>query len=127
MNNDFAGYIDLLVQFITDSDERAYIVFSVPPKMTLQQCSTSVNESDNALLYCNATGNPVPNLAWISEKVREVVSQNKTLVLSTIKRNESGLYQCIAWNGIGNNITKNCTVDVHCEFLFIFIVIVLPR
>ena len=76
MNNDFAGYSDLLVQFITDSDERAYIVFSVPPKMTLQQCSTSVNESDNALLYCNATGNPVPNLAWIREKVREVVSQN---------------------------------------------------
>ena len=95
--------------------------------MTLQQCSTSVNESDNALLYCNATGNPVPNFSWIREKVRKVVSQNKTLVLSTIKRNESGVYQCIAWNGIGNNIIKNCTVDVHCEFTFIFIVIVWPR
>ena len=27
MNNYFAGYSDLLVQFITDSDERAYIYF----------------------------------------------------------------------------------------------------
>ena len=81
--------------------------------MTIQQCSTPVTEGDNATLYCNATGNPVPTTAWI--KAGEVVTYNKRLVIANISRDQGGSYECLAWNGVGNNDTKNCTVNVQCE------------
>ena len=95
------------------------------PNATIQQCSTPVIEGENATLQCSATGNPVPSTAWIRKSTGEVVSYNETLIFPNIKRNESsGNYECLAWNGIGNNSTKFCTFDVHCKLAFIFIVAV---
>lgn len=94
--------------------------FSVAPTATLYQCPTPTSESNNATFYCNATGNPPPSIEWVRENSEEVVSNDSTLVLWTIDRNESGRYQCIASNRIGKD-TKNCTVRVDCEFtLFYF-------
>ena len=84
-----------------------------PPSVTIQQCSTPVTEGDNATLYCNATGNPVPNTAWI--KAGEVVTYNKRFVIANISRDQGGSYECLAWNGVGNNDTQNCTLNVQCE------------
>ena len=95
------------------------------PNVTIQQCSTPVIEGENATLQCSATGNPVPSTAWIRKSTGEVVSYNETLIFPNIKRNESsGNYECLAWNGIGNNSTKFCTFDVHCKLAFIFKVVV---
>ena len=86
--------------------------------MTIQQCSTPVTEGDNATLYCNATGNPVPNITWI--KGGEVLlSHTEMLAIAKISRSESGSYECLAWNGIGKNGSKSCTIDVHCKSSFI--------
>ena len=93
------------------------------PNVIIRQCSAPVNEGESATLYCNATGNPVPRTVWIRASAGEVMSYNKSLNLPNIKRNESGRYECIAWNGIGNNKTEFCTVDVYCK-LFMFIVLV---
>ena len=89
---------------------------SVPPNVTLRQCPTVVSESNDATLNCNATGNPVPSIKWIRRSTGEVaiVSNNSVLVFAAIHGNESGLYQCIANNSIGND-SKNWTVDVHCK------------
>ena len=83
--------------------------------MTLRQCSSPVLEGDDVTLECNATGNPVPIIGWIMESTGEVVTINNTLILSNIHRNDTGVYQCIAMNKVGND-TKNCTVDVYCKF-----------
>lgn len=92
-----------------------------PPTATIQQCSTPVTEEGNATLYCNATGNPTPNTAWIRKSTGKVVSNQKSHVITAIKRNESGSYECLAWNGIGSNDTKLCPVDVQCKLtLFLF-------
>ena len=90
--------------------------FSVAPNVTLRQCPTVVNESSDATLFCNATGNPVPSIKWITRSTGEVtiVSNKSALVFAAINRNESGLYQCIANNSVGND-SKNCTVDVQCK------------
>ena len=85
--------------------------------MSIQQCSTPVIESKNARLYCNATGNPVANITWI--KGGEVLSHTKMLAITNISRSESGSYECLAWNGIGKNGSKSCTIDVHCKSSFI--------
>ena len=86
--------------------------------MTIQQCSTPVTEGNTVTLYCNASGNPVPNTAWI--KAGKDVSYNNGLVLANISRGEGGSYECLAWNGIGNNDTKACTVDVQCKLHYYF-------
>ena len=74
-----------------------------------------VNESNDATLFCNATGNPVPSIKWIRGTGEvTVVSNNSALVFEAINRDESGLYQCIANNSVGNG-SKNCAVDVQCK------------
>ena len=95
---------------------RFELCFAVAPNVTLRQCPTVVNESNDATLYCNATGNPVASVKWIRRNTGEVtvVSNNSALVFEAINRNESGLYQCIANNSIGND-SKNCAVDVQCK------------
>ena len=96
--------------------EICIMCFSVAPNVTVRQCPTVVNEGNDATLYCDVTGNPVPSITWIRLSTGEVtiVSNNNSLVFAAINRNESGLYQCIANNSIGND-SKNCTVDVQCK------------
>lgn len=79
------------------------------------QCSTPVTEGQNATLYCNATGNPAPNITWIKENSGKTLSHNKTLFITAVKRNKAGSYLCFAWNGIGNTHNRSCTVDVYCK------------
>ena len=85
------------------------------PTVTIQQCSTPVTEGDNATLDCSATGNPVPSTAWLRTNTRAILSYSKILDIPTIQRSQSGNYECLAWNGIGNNNTKSCSIDVHCK------------
>ena len=88
---------------------------SVEPSATVQQCFTPVTEGDNATLHCNATGNPAPSIAWIRASTREVVAYTEILSLEAITRNETDSYECLAWNGIGDESAKSCTIDVHCK------------
>ncbi|XP_068686462.1 hemicentin-1-like isoform X2 [Montipora foliosa] len=81
--------------------------------VTLQQCPTPVLEGSSATLYCNATGNPAPSIAWIRAGTGKVVSRSGRLHIAVINRNESDLYECHAWNGIGNNDNESCTIDVQ--------------
>ena len=88
-------------------------IFTVPPKSAIQNCPSHVTEGHNVTLYCNATGNPPPEVAWI--RSGDVLVKDSVHVISAINRSLSGIFQCMAWNGIGNNYTANCTVDVHCK------------
>ena len=66
-------------------------------------------------LYCNATGNPSPQTAWI--KSGKVLVTDSVHVMRGINRSQAGIYQCMAWNGIMRNETSNCTIDVYCKFI----------
>ena len=81
----------------------------------IQQCSSSVTEGDNVTFYCNATGNPAPNITWARENLSAIVSFSEKLVIEDIRRNESGSYFCYASNGFGTHNTS-CNVDVQCKF-----------
>ncbi|XP_022810214.1 deleted in malignant brain tumors 1 protein-like, partial [Stylophora pistillata] len=79
------------------------------------ECPTSVIEGYDATLHCNATGNPLPNITWIQQDTKDVLGTTKQLTLTAVNRNKTGTFQCIAWNGIGNNSTRTCTLDVFYE------------
>ena len=87
--------------------------FTVPPKSTVHNCPTQVIEGDDVTLHCNATGNPPPKVGWL--RSRELLVSNGVNIISAINRNLSGIYECMAWNGLGHNHTANCSVDVHCK------------
>ena len=80
----------------------------------IQQCHTPVTEGNNATLFCNATGYPVPSIVWINASSGNVESRTKTLSIVAITRSESGDYTCHASNEIGND-THTCEIDVHCK------------
>ena len=86
----------------------------VQPSAMIQQCPTPVTEGNNATLFCNATGYPVPNIVWINASSGNVVSRTKTLPITAITRSESGNYTCHASNEIGND-TQPCEIDVYCK------------
>ena len=92
-----------------------FILFTrtVPPKSAIQQCASQVTEGDNVTLYCNATGNPPSKIAWT--KSGEVLVEDSAYIISAINQSQTGIYECMAWNGIGNNYTTNCTVNVQCK------------
>ena len=87
--------------------------------MTIQQCPAPVTEGDNVTLYCNASGYPVPNIAWINARSGNVESPTKTLLITAITRSESSNYICHASNEIGNH-TQTSEIDVHCKLYWIF-------
>ena len=92
-----------------------FLFLSVKPTVTIQQCPSPVTEGNNATLYCNASGYPVPNIAWINASSGNVESPTKTtLVITAITRSEKGSYICHASNEIGND-TQTCEIDVYCK------------
>ena len=76
------------------------------------QCPSSLVQGSNLTLYCNATGNPSPNITWIWEETGEVLSSSEELTFSAFNRSQTGNYKCLAWNGIGKSSTRTCRLDV---------------
>ena len=82
--------------------------------VAIQQCSSLVTEGDNVTFYCNATGNPSPNITWTRANSSAVISFSEMFHMEAVKRNESGSYVCHASNGFGTHNTS-CSVDVQCK------------
>ena len=82
--------------------------------VAIQQCSSPVTGGDNVTFYCNATGNPSPNITWTRANSGAVISFSEMFHMEAVKRNESGSYVCHASNGFGTHNTS-CSVDVQCK------------
>ena len=90
------------------------MLLSDAPMAAIQQCSSQVTEGDNVTFYCNATGNPSPNITWTRANSSAVISFSEMFHMEAVKRNESGSYVCHASNGFGTHNTS-CSVDVQCK------------
>ena len=102
------------------------------PLITIHPEGKTPMEGENITLSCNATGNPEPSISWfkdgfpINSNFRITFSQdNKRLRITNISRTDSGEYQCMARNRVGND-TSNSKVNVLCKCHTLFYFQVLP-
>ncbi|PFX11518.1 lachesin-like [Stylophora pistillata] len=94
-----------------DNDVNIRVLF--PPSITSMQCPSAVTEGHSVKLLCNFTGNPLPSIVWNRANTRKTLSNREILFIEDIKRGDSSRYECLAWNGIGNNSTEFCEIDVN--------------
>ena len=77
------------------------------------------------VLPCNATGNPIPTISWtkngypLDRNVNARISfsgRKQQLILTNVSRTDSGEYQCVASNSLGNDTSNAAKVDIQCEY-----------
>ena len=89
----------------------------------------TVTEGDS--ITCTATGYPVPDIVWLNND-GSIVDENRQVngsVIATgvgnvssvnvsmiIRRNDGGVYKCVAKNSVGNN-ANTINITVHCKEL----------
>ena len=88
----------------------------VPPDVDHAPSAYQVVEGNGAILFCNATGNPQPNITWTKQGNSSELSTSETLNLTKLMREDNGaVYQCAATNYIGTaQVTTKVTV--WCEY-----------
>lgn len=85
-----------------------------PPSIDKGPTNETVNESSDLELFCNATGNPPPNITWSKVAVPPVqFSFDEVLTVTNINKTDSGVYQCRASNGIGSDAFASSVVTVR--------------
>ena len=87
-----------------------------PSTFKSSSSNTVAVEGNSVTLYCNATGNPAPNITWTKDGSWTVLSQGEGFTINNITRQQAGNYSCTAWNGIGNKHNSTFAVAVHCKF-----------
>ena len=63
-------------------------------------------------LFCNVTGNPVPNITYTIVGENDTVGYNKTLVINGSSTAYVKTYMCTANNGIQSPVSAKITVTV---------------
>ena len=74
----------------------------------------TVFETNFESLFCNASGEPPPEITWTKVGNSRFKHIGKTLTLANIEKNDSGVYICEARNGIRGYATATATILVLC-------------
>ena len=89
-----------------------------PPDIDHAPSAYQVVEGNGAILFCNATGNPQPNITWTKQGNSSELSTSETLNLTKLTREDNGaVYQCTAANYIGSR-QASVKVTVLCKFIY---------
>ena len=73
----------------------------------------TVNETNSILLNCDASGFPEPSFTWTKNGM--ILSVSKQLNIQRSYRNNTGMYECMASNGVEQDKTAKSFVTVQCK------------
>ena len=81
---------------------------SIPsPAVVVSPVTLTVNEGGSASFQCSSNGNPEPAVVWSKLDNQSEITQSTvsggTLQLKNVTGNDSGEYQCLATNILGNS------------------------
>ena len=96
--------------------------FADHPKILSAPSPQQVVEGNGAILFCNATGYPEPNVTWKKQGNEIVLSTLEILNLTSLMREDNGaVYTCIVQNYLGT-VKASAMVTVFCEYSdFVFV------
>ena len=102
--------------------------FLVSPTIeAISPITKTVNESDNVVFFCNASGLPLPSITWSNHKSGTIMSSSGTrLVFNGVKRTDSGTYVCTAINGVVRNDTASTVLNVQCKSIILKMNLIYP-
>ena len=101
----------------------SFFLITDKPDITVHPKAQAATEGNNATFTCNAIGNPVPTISWTINGSSVDASNNsrisfsegkKQLTITNVNRTDSGEYQCVASNSLGNDTSNTATLDVQC-------------
>ena len=102
--------------------ERVCLYIPDRPEITKHPQNVTETERSNVTLSCNATGNPEAQFSWFKDKdlVKSnnriyLLANNSLLTITDVNRNDSGGYQCVAHNEVGNDTSIIVILDVLCK------------
>ena len=84
----------------------------VPLSFTTTPVNQTVQEGDEVMFHCRATGNPTPTITWFKDG--KTMGQGDALNFK-VNRNHTGKYWCTADNGLDVNINASALLDVQCK------------
>ncbi|XP_063706931.1 protein amalgam [Culicoides brevitarsis] len=89
----------------------------VPPSVRPVPTSGQITarKGGSVTLECKGAGNPVPSIHWSKKtngKALTRVGEGPVLTLERVERQQAGIYQCSADNGVGNPYTVDMKLDV---------------
>ena len=82
------------------------------PSLTLKPDDKNATEGDRVTLYCNATGNPPPEIKWTKDGTFLGIGDTLSFVTA---RNQSGQYWCSADNGLNITVNASANLDVQSK------------
>ena len=89
---------------------------TVPPEFVSTPSSRQLVDGSGALLYCNATGNPEPNITWMKGGNDNLLSTSEILNLTSVLRGDNGaVYTCKVQNYLGL-VKATAVITVFCEY-----------
>ncbi|XP_075459482.1 opioid-binding protein/cell adhesion molecule homolog isoform X2 [Ascaphus truei] len=93
---------------------RVHLIVQVPPQILNISMDVTVNEGSNVALRCLATGKPDPAVMWrhLSGKPRSM-SEEEHLEITGITREQSGQYECSAFNDVSVPDVRRVRVTVN--------------
>ncbi|XP_076262740.1 limbic system-associated membrane protein-like isoform X2 [Rhynchophorus ferrugineus] len=90
----------------------------VPPRIhqVTSKGRVEVKKGSTVRLECKASGNPVPKVTW-SRKNNLLPGGEQTmttpvLTLDKVDRHQAGIYECVATNGVGNDVKDQILLHV---------------
>ncbi|XP_030755972.1 limbic system-associated membrane protein-like isoform X2 [Sitophilus oryzae] len=90
----------------------------VPPRIhyVTSNGRVEVKKGSTVRLECKASGNPVPKVTWSRKNNLlpggEQTTTTPILTLDKVDRHQAGIYQCVASNGVGDDVKEQIFLHV---------------